>query len=410
MNKAEYLKRRQALMNEAKEARDGGNIEQSNSLLDQVEELANEYNEQATNLANQNALEGNSKMTDISNATQQIDGTIVDLHSNEQATYENAWAKQLLGRQLTDQEIKVYEDTNRTFLKNESFTHTTKNTPTLIPDTVVAGIWKRAEEQYPLWGDIKGFAVTGTLTFNKHTAIESGDAAWYDEDTETADEKNTFGQIKLDGKELSKSVTVSWKLKSMAVPEFIAFLEQELADRIGVALGVAAYSGNGTDQPTGIKTALTADAEGKKQIQSYTGQIGYADVTKVIASIHSSYTTGAVFYTNNATVWNQLANITDKNGRPYFIADTTAGGVGRLFGYVVKADAGIPDGEVLFGNVPAGVVKNQNAPLSITIDTHAKQRKDDYVAYTVIDSNVLDVKALAVLAPGTTTASSTTSK
>ena len=127
---------------------------------------------------------------------------------------------------MSAEETSIYENTNRKFLNDASFTHTTINTPTLIPDTVVAGIWKRAEEQYPLWGDIKGFSVKGTLTFNKHDSIKSGDAAWYDEATPTADEKNTFVQLRLDGKELSKSVTVSWKMKTMAIPEFVTFLEQ----------------------------------------------------------------------------------------------------------------------------------------------------------------------------------------
>ena len=37
--------------------------------------------------------------------------------------------------------------------------------------------------------------------------------------TATADEKNTFGQLSLTGCELAKSITVTWKLRSMATEE-----------------------------------------------------------------------------------------------------------------------------------------------------------------------------------------------
>ncbi|WP_129045012.1 phage major capsid protein [Companilactobacillus metriopterae] len=401
MNKTEFNEKYESLLNEAQTALNNNDLEQSEKLQDQAKDLAREFENSAINLANQNKLEGNESMDKLENVSQTISGQVIENNNPEEANYTNAWAKKLLGQDLTDSEVSVFENTNRTFLNDASFTHTTQNTPTLIPDTVVAGIWKRAEEQYPLWADIRGFAVTGTLTFNKHTAIESGDAAWYDEPTATVDEKNTFAQLRLDGKELSKSVTVSWKMKNMAIPEFIGFLEQELAERIGVALGVAAYTGNGVDQPKGIKTALLETDEGKKQIITYKDAMKYADVIKQISSIHSSYTQGSNFYANNSTIWNSLANIVDGNGRPYFIPDTTSGGVGRLFGYTVKPDASIPDGETLFGNANAGSVKNQNAPLSITTETHAKEREDDYVAYTIVDADVLDEKAFAILSTDT---------
>ena len=74
------------------------------------------------------------------------------------------------------------------------------------------------------------------------------------------DEENTFGEIVLGGHELSKSVTVSWKLQEMAVSDFIPFIQEELGERIGAAKAHAIVRGNGTDQPTGIITALKAQA------------------------------------------------------------------------------------------------------------------------------------------------------
>lgn len=115
----------------------------------------------------------------------------------------------------------------------------------MIPNTVAAGIWKIAEEQYPAFADAKKFNVSGTLTINKHDGIVSGDAQWVDENTQADDEQNKFSQLVLKGYELNKVATVSWKMKSMSEEDFISFLTQELGDRLGVALGVAIHQGDG---------------------------------------------------------------------------------------------------------------------------------------------------------------------
>lgn len=400
MDKKEYMKQRAEMLDMADSAIEKNQLEDAKDLQDKVKSLDAEFDEMKVELANKNVLEDKAvKIEDLKDKSEdKIRGEKMETISNKtEVQYENAWAKMMLGKELSASESEIIDKTNAEFFNDEKFTHTTQNTPTLIPDSVVAGIYKRAEEQYPLWADMKGFSVPGTLTFNRHKGIAQGDAQWYDEPTSVTDEKNEFDQVKLDGKELSKSVTVSWKMKAMSVKEFISFITQELSDRIGVALGYAAYNGDGKLQPTGVKTALNANDESKKQIIAGKDKVEYKDITNLIKTVHSSLVSGSAFYVSNNTVWDVLANIVDANGRPYFLADTMNGGVGNMFGYTVKADAGIPDGEILFGNPGQGAVKNVNAPLTITTDDHAKQRETDYVGYTVVDSNVLDVTAFAIM-------------
>ena len=324
--------------------------------------------------------------------------------------YEVAWAKTLQGKKLEADEQAVFDKVNAEF-RNDGYTHGTGNTPTLIPQTVVAGIWKRAEEMYPLLGDIKKYNVRGTLVMNKHTAIDAGDAAWYDEATATNDEKNVFDQLTLTGCELAKAITVSWKLRAMAVEDFIPYIKNELGERVGVALGTAIAqgkgkpgdsSGNWKPEPQGIETALAAE-DNTPQIVTYNpaansaNPADYEKITSLIAKLHSSYLSGAAFYANNATIWTVLANIVDTTGRPIFIPDTTAGGVGRMLGFVVKADAGVSANNVIFGNANKGYVFNTNEPMSLATEEHVKARTVDYVAYTIVDGAVLDTKAFALL-------------
>jgi HK97 family phage major capsid protein len=362
-----------------------------------------------------NALKDNAKVIDIENKSvnagdvKVVDSTAKAELIDDQKAYEVAWAKTLQGKKLDTKEQTVFDKVNAEF-KN-TYTHDTGNTPTLIPQSVVAGIWKRAEEMYPLLADVKKYNVRGTLVINKHTSIAEGDAAWYDEDTTTADEKNIFGQLTLTGCELAKAITVTWKLRSMATEEFIPYIKNELGERVGVALGTAIAQGKGKPgeedtfkaEPLGIETALEAE-ESTPQVVTYNPDasptadpMDYGKFTQAIGKIHSTYLAGCVIYANNATIWGQLANITDTTGRPIFIPDATSGGVGRMFGMVVKPDAGVSNDKVIIGNPNKGYVLNTNEPMSLATEEHVKARTVDYAAYTIVDGGLLDTKAFVLL-------------
>jgi len=192
----------------------------------------------------------------------------------------------------------------------------------------------------------------------------------------------------------------------MAVEDFIPYITQELADRIGAALGKSVSTGLGSTatprQPEGIETALLGESQ-TPQVVSYDPEattpdpLAYSDFTDAISRIHSSYLAGASIYANNKTIWTQIANLVDGQGRPLFIPDVTSGGVGRMFGMVVKTDAGITDGSILIGNANAGYIMNTNEPMSVLTEEHIKARETDYSAYTVVDGAVLDTKAFALI-------------
>ena len=414
MNKQEYLEKRQVLMNEAEQLINDEKTEEANAKMEEVKELDNKWEEITKAQANLNALNDNTKITDITaqslnvKGTKEVDTIQKPVPVNDDKMYETAWAKTMQGKKLDANEQAVFNKVNAEF--QNAYTHDTGNTPTLIPQTVVAGIWKRAEEMYPLLADVKKYNVRGTLVINKHTAIAEGDAAWYDEATATADEKNTFGQLTLSGCELAKSITVTWKLRSMATEEFIPYIKNELGERVGVALGTAIAQGKGKPgegqsfkpEPLGIETALLAE-DNTPQVITYNPDastpdpLAYEDFTAAIGKIHSSYLAGTAIYANNATIWEQLANLKDSTGRPLFIPDLTSGGVGRMWGFVVKTDAGVSNDTVIIGNPNKGYVLNTNEPMSLATEEHVKTRTVDYAAYTIVDGGLLDTKAFALI-------------
>ena len=414
MNKEKYLAQRKALLDEAEAMIGEGKTEDANAKMKEVEMLDNQWEETKLANANMEALKDKTTVTDLAEKGVEVKGEkivdgIVEKKTDDKKAYETAWAKTMQGKSLEKSEQELFDRVNHEF--NNAYTHDTGNTATLIPETVVAGIWSRATEMYPLLADVKKFNVKGTLTLNKHTAIVEGDAAFYDEATATADEKNTFGQLTLTGCELAKAITVTWKLRSMATEEFIPYIVNELGERVGVALGTSVAVGKGKPgesdnfkpEPLGIETALLAEAE-TPQVVTYNpaasptaDPMGYADFTAAIGKIHSSYLAGAAIYASNATIWGQLANLTDTTGRPLFIPDLTSGGVGRMFGFTVKADAGVTADSVIIGNPNAGYVLNTNEPMSVATEEHVKARTVDYAAYTIVDGGLLDTKAFALI-------------
>lgn len=398
MNKKDYLKKRAALMEKSKGLLDGGDLENANATMKEVETLDQTFEQNAKAQANLSAL--NATQATMMNATsvEPINATVladVATGSNlEQPRYDKVWAKSLLGNTLDSTEQAVFDKENKRL--NTDFSHSTTNTPTLIPNTVVAGIWKIAEEQYPLLADARKFNIQGTLTINKHDGIVTGDAQWIDEDEKAVDEENKWGQLVLKGFELNKVATITWKMKVMSEKDFIDFIQQEIAERVGVALGVGVVRGTGTKQPKGVVTELLEEA-GTPQVVDYTDQIKFADTTNALSKIHSSFIGRAIIYANNATIWTQLANIVDGNGRPYFVPDTTTGGVGTMFGKAVKAEAGLKDGQVLIGDAADTLVVNTNQAMTVAMEDHVKGRTTDYGAYAIMDAGLLSNRGFVLL-------------
>lgn len=324
---------------------------------------------------------------------------------NEPAEYRDAWAARMLGMDMTAAQRSTFDTVNAEY---RAFTHTTENTAVLIPETVVAGIWKRAEEAYPLWNDVRKFNVRGTLVMKRFDGIKAGDAAWYEEPDTVEDEENAFSEISLTGCELAKNVNVSWKLRAMAISEFIPFIEREIGERMGVALGTATYKGKGKPgnggsfkpEPRGIKTYLEGE-KGTPQIVEYTsGALTDTNLRTAISKLHSSNIPGTAIYVNNNTAWTVLAEIKDANKRPIFIPDQVSqGAVGRIFGMQIKIDASIGDGEILFGNANRGYWANINRGMTMHTEEHVKARTTDYMGYAIVDGDVYDSKAFALLKP-----------
>ena len=409
MDYKRYLEMRNELCREARELIDSGEIEKANEKMAEVRKLDEDWDEAAKAQANMRALEGEERKINVQNLSgiptampaqetaNMGSAGVEDEMTNKSKLYKIAWAKSIMGQKLTQEEGECYR------MVNEAFTHTTKNTGILIPETVAKGIWEEIGEVYPYWSDVAKTYVKGVLSMIMEDG--SSEAGWYEEDVETEDGKETFKEITLSGCELSRAVTVSWKLKEMAVEDFIPYIQRKMAAKMGAALGYGVTHGRGKPgtgdtfkpEPMGIVTALEKQKD-TQQISEYTkGKLEYTNLTEARSKIKGGYANGLKIYANSNTIWNELANVKDANGRPILMSDVVNGGVYRVLSMEVKEDDSMRDGEILMSNPQRGYTANVNKNISMTTEEHSKARKTDYCGYAIVDGGMVTPKAHALL-------------
>ena len=400
MNKKKYLEIRAAMLNEAQDLINQGKIEEAAAKRKEIEKLDADVEEAAKEQANLDALNVEEEtVADMKNLSVEEGGlkAVEKIEKKNPVNYEDVFAKVALKRDLNDDEINLFNEMN----PENVYTHSTTNTEAVIPETVIGGIIDTMQELHPILADVVPTRIKGTVKYAKRTAIPAGDADYYDEATATADEENTFGELTLNGKELSKAVTVTWKLQAMAVADFIPFIQRELGERMGAAKAKAFVKGKGDAKyPLGVVTAIEAQDNKPQKVSYKADGLTYKDITAAMSKIKSGYVSGAKIYANNATVWGTLANLMDGQGRPLFIPDVTVGGVGRIFGIPVMEEDAMGDGEILIGNMGAGYKENISEEMKLVTENHAKARTTDFVGYEVHDGGVIDEKAFAYLVKG----------
>lgn len=399
MNKKEYLEKRQQLMNEAQQLINEGKTAEAEAKMQEVTALDEKWDAIAQAEANFKALSQEPKdltpegMNDVFGKDKGLNKAEETWNSKE---YEIAWAKTLMGKSLSAEETESFK------LVNEAYTHTTGNTAVLIPNTVARGIWEMAGEIYPYFADITKTYVNGVLSIIQEDT--SSEAAWYDEATVTEDGKETFKEFKLNGCELARSITVSWKLKEMAIEDFIPYIQRKIAKKMGAAAGYGVTHGKGASavsgkpEPTGTVTALKAE-DGTPQVVTYAaGSVPtYDNIVDARSRIKSGYSAGLNIYANSVTIWTKIAKIQDANKRPLFVPDVTGNGQFRILGMLVKEDDSMEDGEILLSNPSAGYHLNVNKEVSMMTEEHIKERTTDYCGYAIMDGNVVTTRAHSLL-------------
>lgn len=414
MPKQAYLNKRKELQDKAQGLIDEGKAKEAEDVMNEIKALDEAFEAEAKARANLQAL-NRSAVIDIENAgvsptvTKFVDKIGTENITDEAEIYKNAFAKTLMNQVLDNKEQEVFDRLSKPLnpVNNGSQVQTTKTDGIVVPDTLQKEIFRVMGGTHPILNDVFNFDVEGELTLlvEKDEQNRNKDL-WTDEDDKSNDKKvSNLAKVTLSGCELSRGVTISWKLKKMSIEKFLEYVIESISEEMGDALAYAFIEGKGKagvddefkSQPLGIMTALEAEAD-KPQIVEYDEDDNLEPlVRKCISKVKGKFASGACMYANHDYIWNTLMGIKDETGRAYFKTDYNSGGIGTIFGAIVKEEDAVPDNTMVFGNVKRCYAYNVNEAMSITQQDDTRTRTTFYSAYMLCDGAPKTTKGFSLL-------------
>ncbi len=292
--------------------------------------------------------------------------------------YRAAFAKHMLGREMTAAESQLMQ---------RAFTHTTSNTGAVVPTTLQNAIYSNMEEAHPILKDVQILRTGTIISVAKHVSIDEGDAAQVAEGVANDDEKNTFVNVQLTGKDFSKHIEFSYALGKMAIPAFEEYLIKEMGDRIGAAMAAD------------VVATIVAGVNASNKINVATaGTLALADVTKAYGLLKASG--GVNVYANNASIWNHIANVENATGKVSFISDASKQIAGQLIGKPIKEEDAAPANTLLI-LAPRAFVFNVIQDFMVERDKDIKRHVHIIAGYARAEGTLVNDLAAVVLTVGT---------
>ena len=298
------------------------------------------------------------------------------------AEYRSAFMKTLLGRKLNSFEEAAF---NRAMNEQRADAFATSaNAAAVLPTQTLNEVISKAREMGGIMSVCRSFNVPSKIAIPVGTPLSA--ANWHNEGATVESAAPSVATITFDGYEIMNVLSISVKVQTMSIAAFESYLVEELTNCVMACIANALVNGSGSAQGTGVLSGVTWEDNKNAFTFSKTGGLKYADVVKVVASLKRGYSNGACWAMNNAALYNLFYSMVDSNGRPIFIADPKAEGIGKILGFPVVVDDYLPAETILFGNFN---YMGYNLPEGITIEASRessfKSGRIDYRAMAVAD-------------------------
>ena len=312
-----------------------------------------------------NGLEG----TEVESAEERKEG--IKMNKPE---YRTAFLKNLLGRELSTEERAAY-------------VAKTTDDGAPVPTVMLDEIWDLVSQEHSILGDITIYRTGTAIEITKHTAVTQGKAKSVAENAANDDEKNTFVQVTLSGKDFSKTVKLTYAMSKMSIDSFEQYLINEISTSLGEALAEDVIAQIKSDMAiANVKTSTATN-------------VTYKDVTETLALLKRAK--NKFVYVNEATLYGQLCGMVDTTGRPIYQPSANADAQGSLLGGKVRIEEALADGEILIGDSKK-VVMNVVQDIMVEDDKDIENHKYIYSGYARAEAALMYDKAFALLKPKAT--------
>lgn len=272
--------------------------------------------------------------------------------------FRSAWAKSLMGQELTAIEKRAYEQANAaipTEVSNKFFEKMVKLAPMLDKITLLR-----------VAGNVKFYAEGARVAAAKHT-----------ENAEITSAADAMVSVTLGGFEFAKLISISKSAKAMSIDAFESWIVDMLAGDIARAIDNYIIN-DSTNGITAIKFTT-----GTTQIEA-TAAYTYNNIMDLIALLPAAYDAEAEFLVNKKVLWSDIRGIVDSNKRPIFDPEAKT-----ICGYPVIVDDNVPatDKGLYLGNWK-DIVGNLSEDVTVESNANSGFTRGaiDYRGFAVFDS------------------------
>lgn len=401
LNKQEYTTKRDQAMNEVKNLMDENKLEESESKMQEVEDLDNQWSEDAKEMANKAALENKFSGLNANNITNRssaragkeggtMDNIIVTDALNNM-DYRRAFMNHVLKGDAIPMEL----------LNVDANTKTTDAT-VMIPTVVLEKIIEKMEATGMILPLITKTAYKGGLAVP--TSSVKPVASWVAEGAGSDKQKKTTGSIVFAYHKLRCAVSVSIETDTMALPVFETTLISNVAEAMTKSLEQAIINGDGIGKPKGILKETAPDGQNIDIAKA--GSITYDVLIQAEAALPLAYEADAIWAMTKKTFM-QFIGMVDSQKQP--IARVNYGINGKpertLLGRTVilndymDAYAAAPGADI----TPAFLFNFKdyvlNTNMNITVTKYVDNDTDDTVtkAVMLVDGKVVDKNSLVTI-------------
>lgn len=386
MTKEIYLNSRKALIAEAQQLIDKGDIKAYTEKENAIKQLDDDFEAQSTAQANLNAINGitESKAAEFYSGTN--GGTDYDSFEYRKA-FMNYVTK---GTPIPTQYVNAVTETS--------------DVSPVIPTTTLNRIVEELEAEADLLTLVTRTSYKGGLVIPisdvKPTAV------WVAEGAGTTVQKSGVnGTIIFAYHKLKVPVAMTLEVETMSLSAFENKFVRDVTRAMNKALTAAIVSGNGTGKPKGILAETPVSGQAL-QLASGTA-LSYQTLVDMESALPTAYENGAYYFMTKKTFM-QFVGMTDDNGQPIARVNYGIGGKPErvLLGRVVKllddymsSYAATQSADTIIAFIFRPVDYTLNTNLNITVKTYEDNDTDDKItkAVMLVDGKVVDKHSLVTL-------------
>lgn len=246
---------------------------------------------------------------------------------NMNKEYRSAYLKNLMGRELNEEETRAYAQSGVAGAMPEE-----------TSNTIITKITKLA----PVLSEITLLNVKGGVKFAVE-GVKNG-ASKHEENKTITPDADTLVTVSLGGFEVTKLVQVSKSVSTMTIDAFETWLTDMISGMLAEKIEDQIFNGTGTGEAKGILAeTFTDNTNAVKVASTYTAN----DVRKLVGLLPAGYDKNAKMYMNKKTLFNQLMALQD-NAKHDLVREVN--GVFYVYGYEVKLSDKIAEGVIVLGD------------------------------------------------------------